>query len=64
MSDLPQRSAKQSAVELMELLPDDVTRDELIYRLRVRQKIEAALADAEAGNLISTDELRRRLRSH
>lgn len=64
MSDLPKLTAKQAALEVIALLPDDVTWDELIYRIFVRQKIEAGLADAEAGNLISTDELRRRLRSH
>lgn len=55
-------TVKSAAKETLESLPDDATWDDVIYRMYVRQKIEAGLADAEAGNLISTDEVRRRLR--
>ncbi|MCA9160614.1 MAG: hypothetical protein KDA72_19920 [Planctomycetales bacterium] len=54
-------TVKSAAKETLESLPDDATWDDVIYRMYVRQKIEAGLADAEAGNLISTDEVRRRL---
>lgn len=54
-------TAKSAAKETLDSLPDDATWDDVIYRLYVRQKIETGLADAEAGNLITTDELRRRL---
>jgi predicted transcriptional regulator len=54
-------TVKSAAKETLESLPDDATWDDVIYRMYVRQKIDAGLADAEAGNLISTDEVRRRL---
>ena len=54
-------SVKSSARETLELLPDDATWDDVLYRMYVRQKIEAGLADEEAGRLNLTDEVRRRL---
>lgn len=61
MPEATKLSVKSAARETLDSLPDDATWDEVIYRMYVRQKIEAGLADAEVGNLISTDELRRRL---
>ena len=61
MADATKLPVKSAARETLDSLPDDATWDDVIYRMYVRQKIEAGLADAEAGNLISTDELRRRL---
>ncbi|MFO7907300.1 MAG: hypothetical protein ACQESR_01450 [Planctomycetota bacterium] len=61
MSDSTRSQVKSAARETVDSLPEDTTWDEVIYRLYVRQKIEAGLADAEAGNLIPTDEVRRRL---
>lgn len=61
MSDTTKSPVKSAAREAIESLSDDATWDEVIYRMYVRQKIEAGLADAEAGNLISTEEVRRRL---
>lgn len=54
-------SVKSSARETIESLPEDATWDDVLYRMYVRQKIEAGLADADAGNLVSTDEVRERL---
>lgn len=61
MPDIAKTDVKASARETIDLLPDDTTWDDVIYRMYVRQKIEAGLADAAVGNLISTDEARRRL---
>ena len=61
MSDSTRSPVKSAARETLDSLPEDTTWDEVIYRLYVRQKIEAGLADAEAGNLIPTDEVWRRL---
>lgn len=61
MQNTEVRDVKTSAREVVDTLPDDSTWDDVIYRMYVRQKLEAGLADAEAGNLISTDEVRRRL---
>lgn len=61
MQKITKTDVKTSALETIELLPDDTTWDDVIYRMYVRQKIEAGLEDAAAGNLVSTDEARRRL---
>jgi predicted transcriptional regulator len=61
MPDLAKNSVKAAARQTIDLLPDDTTWDDVIYRMYVRQKIEAGLADAEAGNLMSTEEARRQL---
>ena len=52
---------KQSAKELLELLPDEATWDDIMYGLYVRQKIEKGLADMEAGRSVSLEEAKRRL---
>ncbi len=61
MPEATRSPIKIAARETLDSLPEDTTWDELIYRLYVRQKIEAGLADAEAGNLIAADEVRSRL---
>jgi predicted transcriptional regulator len=61
MQNIAKIDVKAAARETLELLPDDTTWDDVIYRMYVRQKIEAGLADAAAGNLVSTEEARRRL---
>ncbi len=61
MVDATKSPVKSAARETLDSLPDDATWDDVIYRMYVRQKIEAGLADAELGNLISTDEVRQRL---
>jgi len=55
---------KESAQAVIESLPENVTWDEVHYRLYVRQKIEEGLADAEAGRVFDTGEMRRRLANH
>ena len=60
----PMPATKQKVRELLERLPDDCSLDDVVYHLYVIQKIEAGLADAEAGRLIPHDvvaaELRRK----
>jgi hypothetical protein len=57
-------ATKQRVRDLLERLPDDCSLDDVVYHLYVIQKIEAGLADAEAGRLIPHDvvaaELRRK----
>ncbi len=50
---------KQSAHELIELLPDDATWQDLPYAVEFRADVEAGLADAKAGRLTRVEELRR-----
>ena len=46
---------------LIEDLPEETTWDELMYKIYVRQKIENGLRDSEAGNVYSSDDLRKKL---
>lgn len=48
---------KMAALELVGRLPDDVTWDQLLYHLGVRQGIERGLAQAEAGQVHDMDEV-------
>jgi predicted transcriptional regulator len=58
---MPSKGVKESVQAVIESLPEDVTWDEVQYRLYVRQKIEEGLADAEAGRIVDTEEMDRRL---
>jgi len=49
--------AKEAMAELAKSLPDDCSWDDAMYQLDVRQKIEAALRDAEEGRLVSHEEV-------
>jgi len=44
----------------VENLPEDVTWDDLMYQIYVRQTIEAGLADSEAGRVIDVEDVRKR----
>lgn len=50
---------KDAAHRIVEQLPDDASWEDLIYRLYVRQSIEAGLRDCEAGRVESVDEVRK-----
>lgn len=63
MPPFPSR-AKDAAQAVVSSLPDDASWEDVQYHLYVRQQIEAGLADDDAGRLIDTDELRKRLDEH
>jgi predicted transcriptional regulator len=48
----------QEAHRLIEQLPENATRDDLMYESYVRQAIEAGLADSEAGRTLDVKEVR------
>jgi len=50
-------NVKESALELIKNLPDECTWDEIMYRIYVRQKIEAGVKDAEEGREVSHEEV-------
>ncbi len=56
-------SAKESAQQILDQLPDQATWDEIMYELYVRQKIEAGMKAAEEGRTIPHEEMKRRLRA-
>jgi len=48
--------AKQQVLDLIKELPEEVDVEELIYRLYLRQKLEAAEKDVREGRLVSHEE--------
>ena len=53
--------AKEEVRRLLELLPDDVSLEDIQYHIYVRQKIERGLEDIEAGRTISEEEFEARM---
>jgi hypothetical protein len=51
---------KEEAKRLLERLPDDLTWDQLMHEIYVRQSIEAGLADSKAGKALDVKEVRER----
>jgi predicted transcriptional regulator len=58
---MKQPSAKQLIRDVVEKLPPDATVEDAMERLYVVAKIERGLAQADAGQTISHDEVRARL---
>ena len=54
-------NVKDAVRAVIQGLPDNVTWDEVQYRIYVRQQIESGLADSRAGRLVETDEMGQRL---
>jgi predicted transcriptional regulator len=54
------QNVKEEARRLVENLPEDVTWDDLMYRIYVRQAIEAGLADSEADRVVEVEDVRNR----
>lgn len=57
------RNIKPDARRLVESLPDSASWDDLAYEVYVRQSIEAGLADAEAGRVVSHADALERVRA-
>lgn len=51
---------KQEAHKLLDQLPEKATWDDLMYRIYVRQAIEAGLKDSDAGRTVDIKEVRKR----
>lgn len=51
------QTVKEQAQALIEQLPDETTWDELAYQIELRASVERGLADANAGRLISVEEV-------
>ena len=49
--------AKQQILKLIRDLPEKVDIDEVMYRLYLRQKLEAAEKDVRRGRLVSHEEV-------
>ena len=53
---------KDEARRLLDRLPEDITWDQLIHEIYVRQSIEAGLAASKAGKIIDVAAVRGRFR--
>ncbi|MCR4411615.1 MAG: hypothetical protein NUV77_04210 [Thermoguttaceae bacterium] len=51
---------KAEARRMVEELPEDATWEDLMYRIYVRQAVEAGLRDSEAGRTVEVDDVRHR----
>ena len=54
------QNVKEEARRLVDNLPEDVTWDDLMYQIYVRQTIEAGLADSEADRVTDVGDVRKR----
>ena len=53
------RNIKEEARRLLDRLPDDITWDQLIHEIYVRQSIEAGLEDSKSGKIKEVSEVRK-----
>ncbi len=58
---MPEASVREAAQRLVEQLPEDATWEDLQYEIYVRQSVEAGLADAREGRVVSVEEVKKRL---
>jgi predicted transcriptional regulator len=54
-------NAKQRALEAIEKLPEDASLEEVMERLYFLSKVERGLRQADAGQVVSHEEAKRRL---
>lgn len=53
-------SIKEQAHRLVDNLPDGATWEDVMYRIYVRQAIDAGIKDSDAGRTIDVEEVRKR----
>ena len=51
-------STKEEALQLISRLPEEVTWEDIMYRLYVKRKIEEGIKAAEEGRTISHDKVK------
>jgi hypothetical protein len=54
---------KRRMIDIIQSQPDDSSYDEILRELAFARMIELGLADSDAGRTISSEELRRRMKS-
>ena len=54
-------TAKEEVRALLEKLPDDASLNDIQYHIYVRQKIERGLEAIQKGNVISQEEIEKRM---
>lgn len=51
-------NVKEEARRLLDKLPEQITWDDLMHEIYVRQSIEVGLEDSEAGKITDVDDVR------
>lgn len=51
-------TTKEDAMELISRLPEEVTWEDIMYRLYVKRKIEEGIKAADEGRVVSHDEVK------
>ena len=59
----PARSPKEAVVDIVSRMPDDSTYEEIVQELVFNRMVERGLADADAGRVVSDDEMNRTIDS-
>ena len=54
-------TAKEEVNKILEHLPDDVGYEDIQYHIYVREKIERGLNDIRDGNVLSQEEVEKRM---
>ena len=54
-------SNKEAAIRAIQELPDDASTEDIMYAMHVRAKIEEGPRDADAGNLIDHETVKREI---
>lgn len=52
-------STKESALRLIEGLPEDVSIDDIMYELYFRQRVDRGLRELDAGETVSHEDVER-----
>ena len=60
MTNTPSSDIKSEAHRLIDTLPENATWGDVIYRVYVRQCIDAGTGNADADRVVEVDEVRRR----
>lgn len=58
------KGIKADALKLVRNLPGNASWDDLMYRIYVRQKIDAGLTDIRAGRVVSHEAMRKEFIGH
>jgi predicted Zn-ribbon and HTH transcriptional regulator len=58
MNSIKSNSVKEEVISLLHELPDDITLDEIMHHLYVKQKIIKGLKDIEDGNTYTHEEVK------
>jgi len=51
--------AREEARKLLDEIPENATWDDIMYQFYVRKKIEVALREAEAGDVLSPEKMKK-----